>query len=50
MEMEGELQSGYLTGTKPIAARRPKGGGEFNQYTLSLQSAPSRTCVCVCVC
>lgn len=26
METEGELQSGYLTGTKPTAARRPKGG------------------------
>ena len=33
---------------KACCCKAAKGGGEFNQYKLSRQSAPPRMCVCAC--
>lgn len=44
-------KSGYLSGAKPTAARRPKRGwGIQSIHILSQQSARSCTRVCVCIC
>ena len=50
--MEGELQSGYLTGTKPTAAQGPKGGGGGVgiQSIHTLLTICSLMYVCVLVC
>ena len=49
METERELQSGYLTGTEPTAAKRPKREGEGIQSIHTLPTICSLMCVCVCV-
>lgn len=48
METEVELQSGYLTGTKPRAARNQREGGRI-QSIQTLPTIHSLVCVCVCV-